>query len=101
MSGSYAQIANRLAQTYRLELLESRVLSRDTFGRESYIYGLDYDTPDGSCIRDYIHVVGLALAHHLALEHPLDGGKSDVFNLGNGNGLSVLEVIDSVAAVTG
>lgn len=67
---------------------------------EVNIYGTDYDTPDGTCIRDYIHVLDLAEAHWLALNHLLQGGLSDSFNLGNGNGYSVSEVIDSVAEVT-
>jgi UDP-arabinose 4-epimerase len=65
------------------------------------IYGTDYDTPDGTCIRDYIHVTDLADAHLLALEYLNDGGESDVFNLGNGNGFSVGEVITTAKKVTG
>ncbi len=64
------------------------------------VFGTDYDTPDGSCIRDYIHVTDLASAHLLALHHLEQGKKSDFFNLGNENGTSVLEVIDSVKRVT-
>ncbi|MFT0535503.1 UDP-glucose 4-epimerase GalE [Pseudomonas fulva] len=67
---------------------------------EVNVYGTDYDTPDGTCIRDYIHVLDLAEAHWLALNYLLQGGQSDSFNLGNGNGYSVSEVIDSVAKVT-
>ena len=59
------------------------------------IFGTDYDTPDGTCIRDYIHVTDLAEAHILALEYLQNGGKSDFFNLGNGNGFSVKEVIET------
>jgi len=65
------------------------------------IYGTDYDTPDGTCVRDYIHVTDLARAHLLALEYLNDGGQSDVFNLGNGNGFSVREVITTARQVTG
>lgn len=65
------------------------------------IFGLDYPTPDGTCIRDYIHVTDLATAHVLGLEYLLKGGNSDVFNLGNGNGFSVKEVIDTARRVTG
>lgn len=65
------------------------------------IYGTDYDTPDGTCIRDYIHVTDLAAAHILAVKYLLDGGKSDIFNLGNGVGYSVREVIDTARKVTG
>jgi UDP-glucose 4-epimerase len=64
------------------------------------IFGTDYDTPDGTCIRDYIHVSDLANAHLLALEYLLGGGVSDVFNLGNGNGFSVREVIAVVLKIT-
>lgn len=65
------------------------------------VFGTDYDTPDGSCIRDYIHVTDLATAHVLALHHLEQGKGSDFFNLGNEKGTSVLEVIDSVKRVTG
>ena len=65
------------------------------------IFGTDYDTPDGTCIRDYIHVNDLASAHLLGLEYLLNGGKSDVFNLGNGGGFSVKEVIETAMEVTG
>ena len=70
--------------------------------RESVsIYGTDYDTPDGTCIRDYIHVTDLAQAHILAVEYLANGGASDIFNLGNGVGYSVREVIDTARSVTG
>jgi UDP-glucose 4-epimerase len=65
------------------------------------IYGVDYDTLDGTCIRDYIHVTDLAQAHILALERLREGGNSGVYNLGNGNGYSVREVIETVRNVTG
>jgi UDP-glucose 4-epimerase len=65
------------------------------------IYGDDYATPDGTCVRDYIHVSDLALAHLLALERLVAGGPSAVFNLGNGQGFSVKEVIDVCRQVTG
>lgn len=70
--------------------------------RESIsIFGTDYPTPDGTCIRDYIHVTDLATAHILGLEYLLKGGNTTVFNLGNGNGFSVKEVIDAARKVTG
>ena len=59
------------------------------------IFGDDYPTRDGSCIRDYIHVTDLAQAHILALDYLMQGGESDVFNLGNGVGFSVKEVIEA------
>ncbi len=63
------------------------------------IYGTDYDTPDGTCIRDYIHVTDLAQAHILALEALLDGSASQVYNLGNQRGFSVKEVVDVARVV--
>ena len=69
--------------------------------KQLYIFGTDYDTPDGTAVRDYIHVNDLASAHVLGLEYLLDGGSSDVFNLGNGNGFSVKEVIETAREVTG
>jgi UDP-glucose 4-epimerase len=65
------------------------------------IFGTDYPTPDGSCIRDYIHVTDLASAHVLGLEYLLNGGESQAFNLGNGSGFSVKEVIDTARTITG
>ena len=65
------------------------------------VFGTDYDTPDGSCIRDYIHVYDLATAHLLALHHLEAGKESQFFNLGNEKGTSVLEVVNSVKQVTG
>lgn len=65
------------------------------------VYGDDYDTPDGTCLRDYIHVADLADAHVLALRALERGGASRPYNLGNGRGFSVLEVIETVRAVTG
>ncbi|MBD2256336.1 UDP-glucose 4-epimerase GalE [Pseudanabaena sp. FACHB-2040] len=70
--------------------------------RESLsIFGTDYPTPDGTCVRDYIHVADLASAHVLGLEYLLKGGNSDIFNLGNGDGFSVRQVIDAAEKVTG
>lgn len=65
------------------------------------VYGRDYDTPDGTCIRDYVHVADLASAHALALDYLMAGGASTAFNLGNGQGFSVQEVIDVARQVTG
>ncbi|WP_428897724.1 UDP-glucose 4-epimerase [Parelusimicrobium proximum] len=71
-------------------------------GRRSSIkiFGADYDTPDGTCIRDYVHVNDLASAHILALEKMLAENRSNNFNLGSGNGYSVKEIIDMVKKVT-
>ena len=65
------------------------------------IYGDDYPTPDGTAIRDYIHVVDLADAHVLALDWLAGGGESQIFNLGNGEGFSVKQVVDAARHVTG
>ena len=65
------------------------------------IFGEDYDTEDGTCIRDYIHVTDLANAHILAIDYLRKGNESDIFNLGNGNGFSVKEMIEAARKVTG
>jgi UDP-glucose 4-epimerase len=64
------------------------------------VFGTDYDTPDGTCIRDYIHVDDLASAHLVGLKHLIDGGDGGVFNCGYGRGLSVQEILDTVAKVS-
>jgi len=66
-----------------------------------YIYGTDYPTPDGTCIRDYIHVDDLAEAHVQALDHLFGTGQSDVMNCGYGSGYSVREVVETAKRVTG
>lgn len=65
------------------------------------IFGTDYDTADGTCVRDYIHVNDLASAHILSMEYLRDGGASNYFNLGSGNGFSVKEIVDTTKTVTG
>ncbi|EJW18359.1 UDP-glucose 4-epimerase GalE [Paenibacillus alvei] len=72
-------------------------------GKRDYIsvFGNDYDTADGTCIRDYIHVRDLADAHIKSIYYLKSGGESAIFNLGNGNGYSVLEMINAARAVTG
>jgi UDP-glucose 4-epimerase len=71
-------------------------------GRDSFaIFGDDYETPDGTCLRDYIHVMDLASAHMAALEALRAGGASTAYNLGNGRPTSVREVVDAVERVTG
>lgn len=65
------------------------------------IFGSDYDTPDGTCIRDYVHVTDLADAHILALEYLLQGGDNEVFNVGTGRGYSINEVIRAAENITG
>ena len=70
-------------------------------GKPLTIFGEDYDTPDGTCIRDYIHVSDLAEAHVAALQALLGGAESNAYNLGTGNGFSVRQVLDAVQKVTG
>jgi UDP-glucose 4-epimerase len=72
-------------------------------GRRSHItvFGRDYDTPDGTCIRDYIHINDLCSAHWLALQSLMNGHGSQRYNLGNGNGFSVQEVVDTAQRITG
>ena len=69
--------------------------------KEFKLYGDDYDTPDGTCIRDYIHVCDLAQAHILALDYLYAGGKSTAFNIGNGNGYSNLDILKTIEKVAG
>ena len=65
------------------------------------VFGEDYDTPDGTCIRDYIHIYDLCSAHLLGLEHLIKGGDSKAYNMGNGQGYSIKELIDVAKKVTG
>ena len=65
------------------------------------IFGTDYQTPDGTCLRDYIHVEDLATAHVLALKHLVNGGGSRIYNLGSEEGFSVREIIETAKKVTG
>lgn len=85
-------------ETHLIPLVLMAALDPD---REVRVFGTDYDTLDGTCIRDYIHVTDLARAHQLALDYLLDGGESAAFNIGNGRGFSVKEVLDCAARVTG
>lgn len=85
-------------ETHLIPLILQTALGKREF---ISIFGTDYPTPDGTCIRDYIHVNDLADAHILGLEYLLNGGESEVFNLGNGNGFSVREVIAAAEEVTG
>ena len=84
-------------ETHLIPLLLGAVVTGDPVT----IFGDDYETPDGTCIRDYIHVADLAEAHVIALEKLLAGGDSDVFNAGTGEGHSVMEVLRAVEEVTG
>jgi UDP-glucose 4-epimerase len=80
-----------------------KVASETALGKRSSmdVFGTDYPTTDGTCVRDYIHVKDLARAHVAALDHLQAGGTSEVFNCGYGKGFSVLEVIDAVKRVSG
>ena len=84
-------------ETHLIPLVLRAVLT----GKPITVFGNDYPTPDGTCIRDYIHVLDLAQAHILALEHLLGGGPSNQFNVGTGSGHSVMEMIRAVEEVTG
>jgi UDP-glucose 4-epimerase len=84
-------------ETHLIPLLMRAVVSQ----KAMTIFGDDYATPDGTCIRDYIHVADLAEAHLVAIEKLLAGGASDAFNVGTGAGQSVLEVMRAVEQVTG
>jgi UDP-glucose-4-epimerase GalE len=84
-------------ETHLIPLLLQAVVS----GKPMTIFGNDYPTPDGTCIRDYVHVADLAEAHLAAIEKLLAGGASDVFNVGTGAGQSVLEVMRGVEQATG
>ena len=79
------------------------IILQAALGQRTHItvFGEDYDTPDGSCIRDYVHVEDLIQAHLLALQYLTNDGKSDVFNLGSNQGFSVKEMIETARAVTG
>jgi UDP-glucose 4-epimerase len=72
-------------------------------GRRPHIsvFGRDYDTPDGTCIRDYIHIEDLCTAHWLAVQALMAGQESQAYNLGNGSGFSVQEVVDTASRITG
>jgi len=98
-----ADSKGRIGETRKEATHLITVCARAAAGLKPYlgVYGTDYPTPDGTCIRDYIHVEDLAEAHLLALEHLLGGGKSAAFNLGYGRGYSVLEVVEAAKKVTG
>jgi UDP-glucose 4-epimerase len=70
-------------------------------GSEFTLFGDDYDTPDGTCIRDYVHVLDLTEAHSMAMQALLDGAESSFFNMGSGIGYSNREVISKVEEITG
>ena len=94
---------SRIGQKYKNPTHLITLALKTALGQREYlnIFGADYDTPDGTCIRDYIHVDDLINAHILALDYLLSDRTSNVFNCGYGHGYSVKEVIDKVKKVTG
>jgi UDP-glucose 4-epimerase len=80
-----------------------KVAAETALGKHAHmqVFGTDYPTPDGTCVRDYIHVTDLARAHMAALAHLRAGGQSEVFNCGYSTGYSVLQVVDAVRRVSG
>jgi UDP-glucose 4-epimerase len=98
-----ADPAGRTGQSTKGATHLIKVASETALGKRNAItvYGTDYPTPDGTCIRDYIHVTDLAAAHSEALKHLRAGGRSLVANCGYGKGYSVLQVIDTVKRVSG
>ncbi|HVY34035.1 MAG TPA: UDP-glucose 4-epimerase GalE [Caulobacteraceae bacterium] len=85
-------------ETHLIPLLCQATLGK---GPPLTVFGQDYDTPDGTPIRDYIHVVDLARAHVLAIDRLLDGGRSGVFNVGTGEGCTVMQILDAAERVLG
>jgi UDP-glucose 4-epimerase len=82
-------------------LIPAAILSARGQSKPMTVFGTDWPTPDGTCVRDYVHVDDLASAHLLALQHLASGGGSRRFNLGNGSGFSVKQVLETVAEVSG
>lgn len=93
----------RLGEDHQPETHLIPLVLQAALGRREHIamFGTDYDTPDGTCIRDYIHVADLASAHVLGVKYLTNGGATTFINLGNGNGFSVREVIETARQVTG
>ena len=88
---------NHLPETHVIPLiLQTALKKREHF----YIFGNDYDTPDGTCIRDYVHVEDLAQAHISSLKYLEGGGSSTQYNIGNGSGYSVRELVTEAERVT-
>ena len=98
-----AHIFGNIGEDHRPETHLIPLIMQVANGKREFvsIYGDDYNTPDGTCIRDYIHVTDLAKAHILALDYLIGGGQSDVFNFGNGIGFSVMDVIKYARIITG
>lgn len=98
-----AHVSGKIGEAHNPESHLIPLILQVPNGQREYIsiFGDDYDTKDGTCIRDYIHVTDLAQAHILAMDYLMDGGESNIFNLGNGVGFTVKEVIDTARKVTG
>ncbi len=98
-----AHISGKIGEDHTPETHLIPIILQTALGQRECItiFGDDYDTKDGTCVRDYIHVTDLADAHVLALEKMRKDGKSNIYNLGNGAGFSVSEVVDIARQVTG
>ena len=98
-----AHISGEIGEAHNPETHLIPLILQVPNGKRKYIsmFGTDYDTKDGTCVRDYIHVTDLAQAHILAVEYLVNVGESDIFNLGNGVGFTVKEVIETARKVTG
>jgi UDP-glucose 4-epimerase len=98
-----AHISGEIGEDHRPESHLIPIVLEAALGKREFIgiFGDDYDTPDGSCVRDYIHVTDLATAHLLALQRLRKAGDSRIYNLGNGTGFSVKQVIEVAEMVTG
>lgn len=98
-----ADVSGEIGEAHYPETHLIPLILQVPLGKREYIsvFGTDYPTKDGTCIRDYIHVTDLVNAHILALEYLIKGGKSDICNLGSNNGYSVLEIIKAARVVTG
>ena len=98
-----ADPGGRIGQAYKeaTHLITRALKTAKGESEKLLIYGTDYPTPDGTCIRDYIHVEDLAEAHLRALDYLRDAGQSDRMNCGYGHGFSVREVVDTAKKVTG
>ncbi|MEA3523637.1 MAG: UDP-glucose 4-epimerase GalE, partial [Campylobacterota bacterium] len=98
-----ADVQNRIGQSFPNATHLIKVSAQTAIGDRDkmMIFGEDYDTPDGTCIRDYIHVDDLASAHLRALEYLAEGNESNIFNVGYGRGFSVKEVISTMREVSG
>lgn len=98
-----AHVSGQIGEAHKPETHLIPLILQVPNGQREFIsiFGDDYDTKDGTCIRDYIHVTDLAQAHILAMDYLMKDGESNIFNLGNGIGFTVKEVIDTAREVTG